>query len=60
MVDAISTVYWLVPPPAPYVILMNDGFNFAISAAAASTESYLSCLLYTSPGRVRDKLRLKA
>ena len=30
-VGDVSTVYRLVPPPAPYVTLINAGFSFAIS-----------------------------
>ena len=36
---AISTVYWLVPPPAPYVQLTKAGRSCAISRTVARTES---------------------
>ena len=36
---AISSVNLLVPPPAPYVTLINAGFNFAISSVALFTLS---------------------
>jgi len=32
-------VYWLVPPPAPYVTLIKDGRSFAISSVARITFS---------------------
>ena len=38
---AISSVYWLTPPPAPYVTLMNAGLSFAIASVAALTFSKL-------------------
>ena len=36
---AISSVYLLVPPPAPYVTLIKDGDSFAISSQAFFTLS---------------------
>ena len=36
---AISSVYLLVPPPAPYVTLIKEGLSFAISSVAVFTLS---------------------
>ena len=39
MCDAIFAVFLLVPPPAPYVTLIYDGFNWAILSVASFTFS---------------------
>ena len=40
--EASSTVYALVPPPAPYVTLMKAGCSPAIVRAFSATDSYVS------------------
>ena len=37
--EAIFAVFLLVPPPAPYVTLINAGFNPAMASTAAITLS---------------------